>query len=518
MRMKIWLPILLLLLITMAPVPSQAQHFDGDSFDGEHFDFATPHSDDYFRRPLDPFWRTSEMKRESVLFLKPTGTSNDPRGASGSWQKTWPQAKLLFLPNEVVRVTGSDQQTAYEQGRDYIVDRQTGTLYLPPSSRIPFKTMDQLYPKLDAGDATIPFIVKTGDLTRGVLFGEDGLYASLQVEVSYTLTPGQWAGYVPEYAGAELPKTIAKLQAGQQIKIFIIGDSISQGYSSSKWEVTRPFQPPYQELLAGALQLAYHGGNPVVGQLRDFAVATWPASLGLAQTQMLHTGLDQPDLVLIAFGANDALALQDPVKFKANIQGIMNAVLADSPNTEFILVTSMISNKEWDFVFPGVNIPFPVEQFPLMRDALAQLVGPGVAMADVTGVYQTILQRKQFADITGNGVNHPNDFSHMVYAQTILGLLVPGPVAYFSNWAQTSRSQTMQLDGTGSLPGPNGPIVSYHWQMTPASHAATITGADTATPTITFNGGPGTYFLTLTVTDAKGAQNTAPLTLSYIHE
>ena len=513
MRRKIRMRFLLLLLIPMATASLRAQHFDGDRFDSD-----TPHQNDFFRQALDPFWRTSEMRHESVLFLQLAATSNDSHGASGSWQKNWPQAKLLFLPNEVVRVTSSDRQTTYEQGRDYLVDRQTGTLYLPPSSRIPFKTMDQLYPKLDAGDATIPFIVKTGDLTRGVLFGEDGLYASLQVEINYTLTPGQWTGYVPQYAGAELPKTLAKLQAGQQIKVFIIGDSISQGYSSSKWEVTRPFQPPYQELLAGALQLAYHGGNPVVGQLRDFAVATWPASLGLTQTQTLHTGLDQPDLVLIAFGANDALALQDPVKFKANIQGIMNAVLADSPNTEFILVTSMISNKEWDFVFPGVNIPFPVEQFPLMRDALAQLVGPGVAMADVTGVYQTILQRKQFSDITGNGVNHPNDFSHMIYAQTILGLLVPGPVAYVRNWAQTSRSQSMQLDGSESLPGPNGPIASYHWQMNPGGHPASIAGADTATPTVTFNGGPGTYFLTLTVTDAKEVQNTAPVTLSYIHE
>src|SRR5690349_18702233 len=212
--------------------------------------------DNYFRRALDPFWRTNNM-RESVLFLQPSGANLQGKAA-------WPQSKLLFLPDAVLTVNSTDHRVTYQQGRDYVVDTQTGTLFLPPSSRIPFKTLNQLYPKLTDGDATNPVISKTGDLTRGVLFGENGLYQSLQVEVNYTLTPGQWSGYIPQFASTNLPKTLAKLKAGQQIKVFIIGDSISQGYSSSKWEVTTPFQPPYQELVAGALQAAYHGALPVV--------------------------------------------------------------------------------------------------------------------------------------------------------------------------------------------------------------------------------------------------------------
>ena len=34
---------------------------------------------------------------------------------------------------------------------------------------------------------------------------------------------------------------------------------------------------------------------------------------------------------------------------------------------------------------------------------------------------------KQDWDLTGNGVNHPNDFGHRVYAQVLSTLLVPGP-------------------------------------------------------------------------------------------
>jgi hypothetical protein len=38
-----------------------------------------------------------------------------------------------------------------------------------------------------------------------------------------------------------------------------------------------------------------------------------------------------------------------------------------------------------------------------------------------------LLKRKSFYDLTGNGVNHPNDFGHCVYAQTLLALLIDTP-------------------------------------------------------------------------------------------
>jgi acyl-CoA thioesterase-1 len=34
-----------------------------------------------------------------------------------------------------------------------------------------------------------------------------------------------------------------------------------------------------------------------------------------------------------------------------------------------------------------------------------------------------LLRRKSFFDIS-DGLNHPNDFGHRLYAQTVLGLLV----------------------------------------------------------------------------------------------
>lgn len=495
MRVKTWISALLLLAIAIVPSPLRAQRPE------------TFRADDYFRRALDPFWRTNEM-HESCFFIQPAPATDrgSDRNHDADDKTSWPQSKLLFLPNEVVEVKSLSHLITYQKGRDYVVDEQTGVIYLPPASRIPFKTMDQLFPTFTSGEPTATFIKKTGDPTHGILWAEGPFYHSMQVEVTYTLTPGQWTGYVPQYAGNTLPKTTAKLQAGQQIKMFVVGDSISQGYNSSKWVDAPPFQPPYEELVAGGLEKMAHVQRNVVGSYRNYAISGWIAAQGLAQANALQIGADQPDLVLIAFGANDVVG-QTPAQYQTAIQGIINAIRSQSPNTEFILVSSMIANGDWSLI--------PVPKFAQLRDALAQLTGPGIALADVTSVWQTLLQRKTFYDITGNGVNHPNDFSHMLYAQTILGLLIPGPVAYVSMPDQVAVTNNYQLDATGSLPGPNGPI-TYHWQMAANSHPATINGADTATPTIKFSAGPGTYLLTLAVTDAHGAQNTEPIMLTYV--
>jgi hypothetical protein len=47
-----------------------------------------------------------------------------------------------------------------------------------------------------------------------------------------------------------------------------------------------------------------------------------------------------------------------------------------------------------------------------------------VLLADVTTIWQGLLERKSVYDLTGNGINHPNDFGHRVYADVVLSLLV----------------------------------------------------------------------------------------------
>jgi hypothetical protein len=85
--------------------------------------------------------------------------------------------------------------------------------------------------------------------------------------------------------------------------------------------------------------------------------------------------------------------------------------------TIIILIATMLGNADW------VTLKQPL--FPQYRDALSQLGGPGVALADMTSIWTELLRHKKDWDLTGNGVNHPNDFGHRIYAQVLSALLIP---------------------------------------------------------------------------------------------
>ncbi|MFM7930120.1 MAG: hypothetical protein ACKO9Q_20625, partial [Pirellula sp.] len=62
----------------------------------------------------------------------------------------------------------------------------------------------------------------------------------------------------------------------------------------------------------------------------------------------------------------------------------------------------------------------PREMFFAYRDALEGVVQDGESLVDLTAIWQQLLERKHDLDLTGNGLNHPNDFGHRLYAQAIL--------------------------------------------------------------------------------------------------
>ncbi|MCA9027469.1 MAG: c-type cytochrome [Planctomycetaceae bacterium] len=351
-------------------------------------------TDRFVDAALRPFW-TSTHITEPLFFIEP---------ASGSR----PSAQMLFEPEAILSVASATGQTTYEVDRDYEYDRSTNSLILPKGSRIPFTTQEQLYPLMTSD---LPKIRRQeGDQSRGILFDNEAGYHDLQVEVTYDCREGQWQGPVPRFAGDQLPHLMQKLRAQEPVSIVLCGDSISAGYNASKFTGAEPGCPAYGELVA--LSLQKHFGSEVT--FTNHAVGGWNAARGLKQVIEDRVGEKRPDLVIIAFGMNDVFG-RDADVYQQNVRGIIDAIRELSPNTEFVLVSTMLGNAEWGM---------PMEQFPLSREKLRELCGEGVVLADLTEIWEELLKHKSFYDLTGNGVNHPNDFGHTVYAQVILSLLI----------------------------------------------------------------------------------------------
>jgi acyl-CoA thioesterase-1 len=333
---------------------------------------------------VEPFWRSATMRGESLFFVD--------RGDGVA------TATLLFDHAERLVLTSATGDVEFEEGRDYTVDGDAGVVSCTAGSRIPFATLEALYPAHD------PF----------VLIADGADFHRRQLAATYVHDPCAWYGHVPRLAADGLRRTRRRLAASQPLTVCITGDSISEGYNASGFTGAPPHQPAYGDLVAAGLEHAY--GSHVV--LHNYATAGWTSDDAVADLERVANA--RPDLVIVAFGMNDA-GYADAPDFAANIDTIINRVRAAAPDVEFVLVSPMLPNPRW---------PYPVmERFPAYRDALAALCCAGAALADVTSMWTDMLVRKGVHDLTGNGINHPNDFGHRIYAQVILALTIEAPAS-----------------------------------------------------------------------------------------
>jgi acyl-CoA thioesterase-1 len=320
---------------------------------------------------LDPFWLSTTMHKESVLFID---------GEAGPVD-----AVLLFPPDTILAVTSAAGDVTFLEGGDYLIDRQAGRIVRPSGSAMPRVRRDA---------------IATAD---GALTHE------WTVVVTYTHAQDLWTGHVPALDGGRLARAGRRLQRREALTICLTGDSISAGYDASGFYGVAPYQPAFGTLVATAL--AQRSGAEV--RLHNLATAGWTAADALWDTARIAAV--NPDLVMVAFGMNDA-CYADAREFASNVAGILGRVREAVPRVEFVLVSPMLPTPECKWVVHS--------RFDEYRTALAELTGEGVALADVTRLWHDVVARKNPYDLSGNGFNHPNDFGHRVYAQTILALML----------------------------------------------------------------------------------------------
>lgn len=342
---------------------------------------------------LEPFWESDVVREEPVLFVR------DPDSGEARGQ-------LMFPAAEIIAVTRSDRSTTYQPARDYRWTAGSQSIVIPADSQI----ATHLPSDLRRPPGSQPYRLTHRDGGDEIRFGATLEYHQMQTWVTYRKADAHWPVPPPHDTQTTLPITLGKLRNKQPLSIVLLGDSISTGCNASGWGGGAPFQPPYQDLLLQHLQAT---SSPQV-RLTNLSVGGMSTPWGMTKIDdvMKH----QPDLVVIAFGMNDAGGLT-PQQYRQNTQAMIDAARQHAADTEFILVATMLGNRDWTTLHHDRFLPF--------RDALESLTGPGVALADLTSIWQAMLERKADADLTGNGVNHPNDFGHRVYAQVLARLLTP---------------------------------------------------------------------------------------------
>ena len=199
---------------------------------------------------------------------------------------------------------------------------------------------------------------------------------------------------------------LPRLRSNPALKLVFVGDSITEGANASKFVGIPPFLQSYAKLTAANLHAA---------ETRNLAVGD-----GCQGIMHLESWLNDflPGLMFVAYGMNDLTGMT-PAKFRSSIMALILIARRYNPVMEFVLIGSMPGNAEWKSTPPAAIRAFAGElDAPAKTDA-------GIAFIDTGGYWEKYFANKKFRDLTGNGVNHPNDFGHRFYAETIADVLLP---------------------------------------------------------------------------------------------
>jgi lysophospholipase L1-like esterase len=341
----------------------------------------------------EPAWKSPIVHRESSILLQ------DGDGL--------PTARLAFPAREILNVQlasrgGERQEVVYQEGVHWRLSDNRSTLeWIGPVPCEPIRTEQLFVPEGSPNS----YKHRAGNPEQSLLYAPGKWFHERNLEITYRRadeipTP-------PEVPASKPIKTMAKLRDRSRVVLAVSGDSISTGLDASGTTMSPPNQPGYPELVAA--QLSNDFGADI--ELVNRSIAGWSIANGLADLDKLM--VSKPDLLIVAYGMND-VGRRDPAWFADQAKKLRAKARELKPDVEIIWVTPMLGNRDW--------VHTPREMFFTYQESLKNAVTPDDALADVTQVWEVMSRQKHDLDFTGNGLNHPNDFGHRLYAQTILDL------------------------------------------------------------------------------------------------
>ena len=345
--------------------------------------------DELFEKYMHPIWEGNVVFAESVMFY--------PEPQTGIVEP----APLLYRAEEIFSITSSDFMIEYKENEDYYLEN--GKLVRTKNSAIPVWDYDSYYLK---EPAKIP-IYSASVPDRYVHFAPGGKYHSMQVAVTYRHN-GETGMFRPQRAENSLYRSLKKLRLGQPLKIVFFGDSLVEGCDASGHCQCAPYMPPFTELIVRWLRERFPQSDI---RAVNTAVGGTDSGWGAEQAQQ-RIADHRPDLVLLNFGMNDSGHQILPRKYKENMQRIIDTVRNTTPEAEFLMLTTYLPNPDCAGWTCWQKQYRPIQQELASENA-------GIVLCNTGQLQDRILQHKRYADMAGNGVNHPNDFLSRIYAQAI---------------------------------------------------------------------------------------------------
>lgn len=334
-----------------------------------------------------PFWKGNLMRYETVFFVGETDA-----------------ARLLYAPKGKVKVYNYGLQTEYAEGADYVMDGDV--IRRVKGGNLPYMAEEDYFlPSFErfeirVNENAIPAGMSAPRFFR---YGEAETFTKAQIAVVYEYDERE---NLPAPTGKKerFSRFLEKRQRGEDTAVLFYGDSITTGCNSSglpQGGEVAPFAESFPEMVTKTL------GKNV--KLINTAVGGWSVQNGWDAVDE-RVKAHQADVFVLAFGMNNGWT--SPEEFQEVTEKIVLAYREKNPDGEVVLVSTTLPNTDSNWV--GNQPAFAKTLYELEEKY------PFCAVADMTAFHRALLAKKRYRDMTGNNVNHPNDFLARAYAQVIL--------------------------------------------------------------------------------------------------
>ena len=259
---------------------------------------------------------------------------------------------------------------------------------------------------------------------------------SWQVLVSYTHS-ATWEGFLQQSHMDTFLPLLERMEAGEDVTFFFYGDSITTGAEAKH---NHGYHVLFTEAVAALFEYTVRyvdvKGDGISNTITSYtsevsfgergvitclnaAVGGWNSANGVDNFDTYVAPFLRQygcDLFINAFGMNHPSAPEQNASIHAKTT--VSYVRRITPDASFLLLSTMVPN-------PGATNRWYINQYkqePHFLEVAKDLKESGVAceIVQMTSMSRSILTIKQFHDYSGNNINHPNDFFHRIYAQTML--------------------------------------------------------------------------------------------------
>jgi hypothetical protein len=311
---------------------------------------------------------------------------------------------LEYSPQKVELLETMDGKYQFLQGKDYEIDEYDAVLKMTRFSSIPSLRL--------VGGNGIGFdrFVTLDGLP--LLFSEGSYIHEHQLRVAYTHKGEKKGLEVAPLGLSQATKALAIKNAKQDsFRIVLVGDSISCGSNASSVTHSQPFQLPYDQLFIKELRSRISAPITFSNLSRGGEKIDWSLQK-LSQIITL-----QPDIVIVAFGMNDATAETSPLEFAAKLDTFCTEIHTSLPYSQVVLLSGILPNPKWSLAHYPLHWDYHELMMQMEKDK------DYCIFVDCKTISLELYKRKQYADFTGNNINHPNDYMHDMYAKSLINLL-----------------------------------------------------------------------------------------------